>query len=73
VKKQVLAAVVELTAEGLAILTAQNKKSLNDSFKQHLLGEFERICLPKKWRYPAQMPFNTQGKLVIKELEKLFD
>ena len=73
VKKQVLAAVVELTAEGLAILTAQNKKSLNDSFKQHLLGEFERICLPKKWRYPAQMPFNTQGKLVIKELEKLVD
>jgi len=66
VKKQVLATVIELTSEGLAILTAQNKKSLNDSFKQHLLGEFERICLPKKWRYPAQMPFNSQGKLVIK-------
>ena len=73
VKKQVLATVIELTSEGLTILTTQNKKSLNDSFKQHLLGEFERICLPKKWRYPAQMPFNSQGKLVIKELEKLFD
>ncbi|MBL1416409.1 MAG: acyl-CoA synthetase [Moritella sp.] len=73
VKKQVLAAVVELTAEGQALLNEQSKKSLNDSFKQHLLSEFERICLPKKWRYPAQMPFNSQGKLVIKELEKLFD
>jgi len=73
VKKQVLATVIELTEEGQALLNEQNKKSLNDSFKQHLLGEFERICLPKKWRYPAQMPFNSQGKLVIKELETLFD
>ncbi|QUM81454.1 acyl-CoA synthetase [Moritella sp. 5] len=73
VKKQVLATVIELTEKGQALLNEQNKKSLNDSFKQHLLGEFERICLPKKWRYPAQMPFNSQGKLVIKELEKLFD
>ena len=73
VKKQVLATVIELTEEGQALLNEQSKKSLNDSFKQHLLGEFERICLPKKWRYPAQIPFNSQGKLVIKELEKLFD
>ena len=73
VKKQVLATVIELTEEGQALLNEQSKKSLNDSFKQHLLGEFERICVPKKWRYPAQMPFNSQGKLVIKELEKLFD
>ncbi|QUM89994.1 acyl-CoA synthetase [Moritella sp. 36] len=72
-KKQVLATVIELTEEGQALLNEQSKKSLNDGFKKHLLGEFERICLPKKWRYPAQMPFNSQGKLVIKELEKLFD
>lgn len=73
VKKQVLAAVIELTEQGQALLQQQSKKSLNDGFKQHLLGEFERICVPKKWRYPAQMPFNSQGKLVIKELEKLFE
>ncbi|PKH07075.1 AMP-binding protein [Moritella sp. Urea-trap-13] len=72
-KKQVLAAVIELTEAGQALLQQQSKKSLNDSLKQHLLGEFERICLPKKWRYPVLMPFNSQGKLVIKELEKLFD
>jgi acyl-coenzyme A synthetase/AMP-(fatty) acid ligase len=72
-KKQVLAAVIELTEAGQTLLLQQSKKSLNDSLKQHLLGEFERICLPKKWRYPALMPFNSQGKLVIKELEKLFD
>ena len=72
-KKQILAAVIELSAEGQLLVAEQGKKSLNDSFKLHLLGEFERICLPKKWRYPAQMPFNTQGKLVMKELERLFD
>lgn len=72
-KKQVLAAVIELTEAGQTLLQQQHKKSLNDSFKQHLLGEFERICLPKKWRYPDMMPFNSQGKLVMKELEKLFD
>ncbi|GIC76884.1 AMP-binding protein [Moritella sp. F3] len=72
-KKQVLAAVIELTEVGQVFLHQKNKKSLNDCFKLHLLGEFERICLPKKWRYPDTMPFNSQGKLVIKELEKLFD
>ncbi|MDX2319223.1 MAG: AMP-binding protein [Moritella sp.] len=72
-KKQILAAVVELSAAGQTLVTEQGKKTLNDSLKRHLLGEFERICLPKKWRYPVQMPFNSQGKLVIKELEKLFD
>ncbi|WP_392339332.1 AMP-binding protein [Moritella marina] len=72
-KKQVLAAVIELTDVGKIQLQQQHKKSLNDSFKQHLLGEFERICLPKKWRYPDMMAFNSQGKLVMKELEKLFD
>ena len=73
VKKQVLAAVIELSDAGQTMLVEQQKKSVNDVLKLHLLGEFERICLPKKWRYPAQMPFNSQGKLVIKELEKLFD
>jgi len=73
VQKQVLAAVIELSAEGQQLLSQQRKKSVNDVLKLHLLGEFERICLPKKWRYPAQMPFNAQGKLVMKELETLFD
>jgi len=72
-KKQILAAVIELSAAGQVLVIEQGKKTLNDCFKLHLLGEFERICLPKKWRYPAQMPFNSQGKLVIKELERLFD
>lgn len=69
--RQVLGAVIELSPE--ALLATKAKKSLNELFKTHLLGEFERICLPRKWRYPERMPFNAQGKLVMKELEKLFD
>ena len=55
------------------IIDNKNKRVLNVSFKTHLLKEFERISLPKKWRYLNELPFNSQGKLVQKELEALFE
>ncbi len=71
--RQVLGAVIEFCPESRLLLATKTKKTLNEQFKNHLLGEFERICLPRKWRYLERMPFNAQGKLVMKELEKLFD
>lgn len=71
--RQVLGAVIEFRPESRQFIATQAKKTLNELFKSHLLGEFERICLPRKWRYLERMPFNAQGKLVMKELEMLFD
>jgi len=72
-KRQILAAVIEINAVALDLLEQEGKRVLNERFKQHLLTEFERICLPKKWRYLSNFPYNPQGKIVLTDLEALFD
>lgn len=49
-----------------------DRRKLNDQFKEHLLNYFERATLPKKWRYIEHLPRNTQGKLNLQEITKLF-
>jgi acyl-coenzyme A synthetase/AMP-(fatty) acid ligase len=68
-----LVAVIAINHIAEKIIRDNNKRALNECFKKHLLTEFERISLPKKWRYLDELPFNAQGKLVQKELEVLFD
>jgi len=72
-ERPILVAVVAINEAAKKIICDKNKRALNESFKIHLLKEFERISLPKKWRYLDELPFNSQGKLVQKELEVLFD
>jgi len=71
--RKILAAVVVLTQHGHQYLLDNGKLAFNNALKQHLLSDIERICLPKKWRYLAGFPYNSQGKLVLSDLEKLFD
>jgi len=71
--REVLAAVVELTLLAFDELEQQGKTAINNVFKQQLLTEFERISLPKKWRYVKALPYNAQGKTALNELERLFD
>jgi acyl-coenzyme A synthetase/AMP-(fatty) acid ligase len=72
-KREVLAAVVELNQLAFNELKQQGKVAINDVLKQQLLTEFERISLPKKWRYVRALPYNAQGKTALNELERLFD
>lgn len=71
--REVLAAVVELTPLAFDELEQQGKAAINNALKQQLLTEFERISLPKKWRYVKALPYNAQGKTALNELERLFD
>jgi acyl-coenzyme A synthetase/AMP-(fatty) acid ligase len=71
--RKVLAAVLVLTPVGQGYLQDKGKLSFSKTLKQHLLSDIERICLPKKWRYLTEFPYNSQGKLVLNDLEKLFD
>ncbi|WP_298771385.1 AMP-binding protein [uncultured Shewanella sp.] len=70
--KTQLAAVIELSESGKKYLKAKGKLSLNNIFKSYLLTQFERVILPKRWRYPEKMPVNTQGKQVQSQLLALF-
>jgi acyl-coenzyme A synthetase/AMP-(fatty) acid ligase len=72
-RSKVLSCALAIDKSAAAIVENKGKRSLNEIFKQHLLNDFERICLPKKWRYLEKFPYNSQGKLVLKDLEYLFD
>ncbi|WP_409522567.1 AMP-binding protein [Nitrincola sp. MINF-07-Sa-05] len=67
-----LALVVVLTEQGQAQLEQQGKRALNELLRSHLSTRFERVQLPKKFRYVAQLPYNEQGKLPRQTLEALF-
>lgn len=71
-KRVELAAVIHLNSEGLAALAKQGKRFLNQNLKAYLSQYFELITLPRKWRYVEALPYNSQGKLPVIELEKLF-
>ncbi len=43
------------------------------TLKSFLLGYFEAILLPKKFRFLEQLPYNEQSKLVKKEILEYFD
>ncbi len=67
-----LGAAIRLSAEGNTLLEREGKLAVNNALKQHLLSQFERVTLPRRWRYPAALPLNTQGKRIHKELLELF-
>lgn len=73
VARNIITCALIVTKEANDLIQSQGKRALNDELKQYLLAEFEPICLPKKWRYLDKFPCNSQGKLVLDELESLFD
>lgn len=73
VNRRCLAAVIELTLSGKAALQSQAKFSFDRQLKNHLKQYFEALVIPKKYRYLAKLPYNSQGKLNKKQVESLFD
>lgn len=65
--------VVVLTEVGQEKLQQQGKRQLNLYFTHFLSHYFERTLLPKKWRYVAALPENTQGKVSVSALTALFN
>lgn len=69
---QVVAA-VELSELGQEKLALDGKLAINNQLKSHLTQTFERVTLPKKWRYVGTLPYNAQGKLIKSEVEEMFN
>jgi acyl-coenzyme A synthetase/AMP-(fatty) acid ligase/3-hydroxymyristoyl/3-hydroxydecanoyl-(acyl carrier protein) dehydratase len=57
-----LAAIAVLTAQGRELLARDGKLSVNRALRALLAGTAPAVALPRRWRYPAQLPYNTQGK-----------
>ena len=71
--RSTLVAVVCLNESGVALKSSLTAFAFNQQLKQHLLERFERVCLPRKWRYLDQLPYNSQGKLNHSALGALFE
>jgi acyl-coenzyme A synthetase/AMP-(fatty) acid ligase len=71
-QRMVIGAVIVLSPQGEKYLHQEGKLATNTLLKAHALRRFERICTPKKWRFIAQLPYNSQAKLNLNALEQLF-
>ena len=67
-----LAVVAVPNAQGWSRLQAQGKLALNGQLRAHLLQSFERVVLPRRFRYVRELPVNTQGKATEALLAALF-
>lgn len=67
-----LGAAIVLSAQGQQMLADEGKLAVNNRLKAHLLTQFERVTLPRRWRYPSELSTNAQGKRLHQELKELF-
>ncbi|MCJ7557932.1 MAG: AMP-binding protein [Gammaproteobacteria bacterium] len=68
-----IALVAELSPEGRRMLETSGKAALNQAICSHLSSQFDRVTLPRYFRYPDELPQNAQGKRVLADLQRLFD
>lgn len=70
-RREEVGAVIELSSEGQQALAQQGKLALNQQLRDYLLAFFERPVLPRRWRYVATLPMNSQGKVVLGDVQAL--
>ncbi|WP_288841400.1 AMP-binding protein [uncultured Deefgea sp.] len=70
--RQGLNAVVVLNTAGITLLAQRGKTALIKQLKQHLIGDIERVAIPRRWRFAAALPINAQGKTTPAALQPLF-
>lgn len=71
--RQYLAAAVVLNGQGRQKFAGSEKYQINRYFHDYLLQFFENVVVPKRWRYPAALPVDAQGKKHKLEIQALFD
>ncbi len=55
-------AVVALSDAGQGALDAQGRRALGATLAEHLAAYWDRVLLPRVWRYVAELPRDAQGK-----------
>ncbi len=68
-----VAAAVALSAEGRAALAQRGRGPLREACAGHLAARFDRVLLPRAWRFLAALPRNATGKLPAAALRGLFE
>jgi uncharacterized membrane protein/acyl-coenzyme A synthetase/AMP-(fatty) acid ligase len=71
-KRQYLAAAVVFNEKGKERFNGLDKIDINKFWREYLLQYFESVVIPKKWRYPENLPLDAQGKKKKETIEALF-
>lgn len=71
--RTILGAVCVLTEAGREKLVQTGRREFSNQLREYLAAYFDRVSLPRKWRYIADFPYNTQGKITQADLVRLFD
>lgn len=71
-RRRVIGAVVILNTEGRNALRAGSTLTVSRTLRQWLRQSYEPVLMPRKWRFPEQLPDNDMGKLELARLQRLF-
>jgi uncharacterized membrane protein/acyl-CoA synthetase (AMP-forming)/AMP-acid ligase II len=71
-KRQYLAAAIVFNGKGKERFDGLEKHEINKFWREHLLKYLDNIVIPKKWRYPEQLPLDAQGKKIKENIRLLF-
>lgn len=72
-KRPSLGAVLVLNQRGVSMLQQQGKHALNQSLRSHLATRFDRVVVPRKFRYMSELPSNDRGKVSEQQVKELFE
>lgn len=67
-----VAAVVVLSAAGTEALAREGRRALGVALSEALAREWDRMLLPRSWRFVDALPENVQGKVTADVLRALF-
>lgn len=71
-KRVEVAAVIVLNALGVEQMQLGGRKLIIKQLKAQLSDFFEAVTIPRRWRFVAELPYNSQGKITKKSLSALF-
>lgn len=71
-RRRILAAVIILSPKGQAELARVGKSAFSQSLRAKLSEAFERVTLPRRWRFVTHLPVNAMGKTTDSALAALF-
>ena len=71
-KRQYLAAAVVFNEDGKKEFSFMEKHKIIKYWKDYLSNYFERVVVPRKWRYLDRLPQDAQGKKKREDIKNLF-
>ncbi|OYZ10983.1 MAG: hypothetical protein B7Y32_00695 [Methylophilales bacterium 16-45-7] len=71
-RKQSVGVAIELTKEGQSILAQHGRRHVIQLLKVYLAQYFDKVLLPRYWRFVKQLPMSAQGKLTSAAVHALF-